>query len=116
MSKTMLAFYGLLLSINAAAADVSHADLVGLWEFTAYAEASEPEARRTVGAVFDIRSDGTLITTTSTGKVEARLDIKGDTITYSDAKGEQLWKVHSLEPDESLVILNRGTLMFLEKQ
>ncbi len=90
--------------------------LVGLWEFTAYAEESAPSERTPVGVLFEFRPNGTLISKMSTGDVESSYSVDGMTIHYSDARGEQTWTVRAFEPGVSLVFDNSGTLMYLERR
>lgn len=105
------------LAGTAASAQQFSADaLIGLWEFTAYAEERDPGERTPVGVLFDFRPNGTLISKMSTGDVESHYSVDGMTIHYSDARGEQTWTVRAFEAGVSLVFENRGTLMYLERR
>jgi hypothetical protein len=105
-----------LASLPAWAQEFSAEALLGQWEFAAYAEANSPEERIPVGVLFEFRPGGVLVTKRSTGDVESRYSVDGETVTYADARGEQTWKVREFAPNASIVIENRGTLMYLERR
>lgn len=95
---------------------ITEEQLIGTWVFKAYADIDSPEERRPVGAVFEFHPGGAFTSRRSTGEeTEATYTVDGNTIIYSDARGEQIWTIQSFEPGESLVVDNQGTLMFLER-
>jgi hypothetical protein len=116
MTKRSALLLACLASSVAWAQEFSAEALLGQWEFTAYAEASSPEERTPVGAVFEFRPSGVLVTKRSSGDVESRYSVNDDIVTYSDARGEQTWRVRAFEPGASIVFENRGTLMYLERR
>ena len=105
----------LLIASNALAVEVTLPDLVGEWNYTAWAESETPDARQAVGATITIKEDGTVITRFRGNDVPARLQFENGEIHYTDTNGTQAWQVQSFERNKSLVILHRGALMFLEK-
>ena len=116
MYKRSVALLACFVSTFAWPQEFSAQALLGRWEFTAYAEASSPQERTPVGVLFEFRTGGVLVTKTSTGDVEAKYTVNGNTVTYSDARGEQPWRILEFKPDVSIVIDNRGTLMYLERR
>lgn len=105
-----------VISMSVLAQEFSAQALLGKWEFTAYAERSSPDDRTPVGAVFEFRPNGVLITTMRDTQTESSYSVDGDTFRYQDANGEQVWTVREFEPDISIVLENRSTLMFLERR
>jgi hypothetical protein len=105
-----------LAGAGAWAQEFSAEALLGQWEFTAYAEASSPEERTPVGVLFEFRPGGVLLTKRPNGDVESSYSVDGDIVTYSDARGEQIWTIREFNPEVSIVIDNRGTLMYLERR
>jgi hypothetical protein len=105
-----------LLASTIWAQTITQQQLIGTWLFKAYAEIDSPEERQPVDAVFEFKPDGTFKSRRSTGEeAEATYTVDRNTIIYSDARGDQIWAIQSLEPGESLVVDNQGTLMFLER-
>lgn len=105
-----------LLASTAWAQAITQEQLIGTWVFEAYAQTNNPEERRSVGAVFEFHPDGTFTSRRTTGEVaEATYTVDGNTIVYSDARGDQIWTIQSFEQGKSLVVDNQGTLMFLER-
>ena len=105
-----------LLATTLWAQTITQEQLIGRWIFEAYAEIDSPEERRPVGAVFEFNPDGTFKSRRSTGEeAEVTYTVDGNTIIYSDARGEQIWTIQSFESGESLIVDNQETLMFLER-
>jgi hypothetical protein len=90
--------------------------LLGKWEFVAYAERDAPEERRPVGVIFEFRPDGVMISMMPDGAVESAYSVDGNTMRYGGQGGEQTWTVRTFVPDESIVMENAGTLMYLERR
>jgi len=90
--------------------------LLGEWEFTAYAERSSPDERTPVGVVFEFRPNGVLITKRPNGDIESGYSVEGNTFSFLDENGEQIWTVRAFEPGVSLVMENRSTVMYLERR
>jgi hypothetical protein len=92
-----------LISISALGQQLSIADLLGEWTFTAYAERSAPDARTPVNAVFVFKPGGVLLTRMRDVETESTYSLEGDTFTYTDASGQQVWTIRDYEPGDSLV-------------
>jgi hypothetical protein len=104
-----------LLGAATNAQNLSLQDLTGVWNYESYADIETPDERLPVGARMDFRADGTIVMTLSTGTAEGRFTLDGDTILYTDANGEQIWKIRSYEPGGSLVLEYQRALMYFEK-
>ncbi len=115
LSKTIGIVSAMLLVAAVWAQAISQEQLTGMWEFIAWAEADNPQEQKPIGVKMDFRADGTVISKKASGDVKASYTVTGDTIVYSDADGEQVWKVQSFRPGEAMVVSNQGALMYFEK-
>jgi hypothetical protein len=97
------------------AESISLQDLIGAWNYVSYAEIESPDKKIPVNARFDFRPDGNIVMTLSTGAAQATFSVDGDTIHYSDANGNQEWKVRSHEAGRSFVVEYRRALLFFER-
>jgi hypothetical protein len=116
MPAKLSALLFVLAGMPAFGQGLSVEELLGEWEFTAYAEKSAPDERTPVAAIFVFRPNGVLITRMRDVEAESTYTIEGNTFRYRDSNGEQVWTVREFEPGVSIVMENASTLMYLERR
>ena len=114
ISATLLALFLYLPGSAALAEELTEQSIEGKWLFTHIVMEGGREIKVNQTAEF---SDGTVVYYIAGGNESGRGTYSVDpaAITYTDKKGEQVWKLVSLE-NGILHVDHRGAEMFFEKQ
>lgn len=112
---TLIFLFFFLSYTQAQAEDLTKSAIEGKWLFTHIVMEGGREIQ--VNQTADFSSDGTVVYYGAGGNEFSRgtYSVKPDAITYSDTRGEQEWKLVSLQ-DGKLHVDHRGAEMFFEKQ
>lgn len=117
-ARKIAVLLGVALSVSlASAAELSMDALQGQWTYT-HILMEDGGRKISVNMPAEFRADGTVIFY-SAQQPEAETSrgtfvIQGDTVLYSDGKGDQPWRLISID-DENLVVDHRGARMFFER-
>ena len=114
-TRNLILALAIAVCSNGFAQELTLDELVGVWNFVAYAEVESPADRISMSAQMDFRDDGTVITMRGGGSTEAAFSINGNTIVYTDGAGQQIWNIRSFTPGNELIVEYQRGLMFFEK-
>ncbi|MGB5707460.1 MAG: lipocalin family protein [Arenicellales bacterium] len=106
----------LVFSFNVFAQYISSEELAGKWEFVSWEEADDPSTRKEVGILMDFHKDGTVTSHMENGPQKSNYSIEGDSIKFSDDRGEQVQRIVEFIPGQRLIINHMGALMRLERR
>ena len=116
MKKLML-IPCLLLSLTSIclSVQISQIDLLGEWTFVYWMEDGDETSKRDINIIMDFQKDGTVITKMSNTTESAKFKVEGETILYTDKRGQQVWKIISFEPGKSFKVNHKGAIMYFKK-
>jgi len=115
--KKLLLLPCILLSFTSIcfSAQISQNDLLGEWTFVYWMEEGDETSKRDINIIMDFQKDGSVITKMGNKTESAKYKVEGETILYTDKRGQQVWKIISFDPGKSFKVNHKGAEMYFSK-